>query len=88
MADTGLQKVVLDGPLHQAVVNRRSANPLVMLDGLVVVAFESRQIGHLQEMLVCETVSPNWLAREMNTGLSLATYASALSPSNHSAAFS
>lgn len=58
MADTGLQEVVFDGPLHQVVVNRRPANSLVMLDGLVVVAFEGCQIGHLQEMLVCKTVPP------------------------------
>lgn len=62
MTDTGLQEIILDGPLHQVVIDRCPANSLVVFDGLVVVAFERRQISHLQVMLVCKT------ARDVNNG--------------------
>lgn len=55
VADACLQEVVLHGPLHEVVVDGLSANALVVVDGLVVVPFQSGQVCHLQEMLVGET---------------------------------
>lgn len=90
MADTSFEEVVLDRPLHEIISDGRPADSLVVLNGLVVVSLESGQIRNFQVVLVREPVrmlvsTTNLLHpydREEDA------YASALSPSNHSAAFS
>jgi hypothetical protein len=56
MADSCFEQVVLDRELHQVVVDRVLANPFVVLDRLVVVAFESSKLGDLQVMLICQSI--------------------------------
>jgi hypothetical protein len=56
MADTCLQEVVLDRPLHEIISDGRPADSLVILNGLVVVSLEGSQIRNFQVVLVREPV--------------------------------
>lgn len=55
VADSCLQEVVFDRPLHEVVSDGLTSNALIVRDRLVVVPFEGSQISHLQEVLVCKT---------------------------------
>lgn len=55
MADTSLEEVVLDRPLHEIIGNGRPADSLVVLNSLVVVSLESGQIRNFQVVLVRES---------------------------------
>lgn len=52
MAYSGLEEVVFHRPLRQVVVNRGFTNPLVLRDCLVIVALDSSQVGHFEEIFV------------------------------------
>jgi hypothetical protein len=54
MAKPGLEKIILDGPFHQTVVDGRTANALVVLNSLIVITFQRGQIGSFKVMFVCE----------------------------------
>lgn len=93
VADASLEEIVLDRPLHQVVVDGRLADTLVLLNRLVVVALDGGQIGDLEEVLVCETTRHPRSRWSVSSCLDHVherghSYASALSLSNHSAAFS
>lgn len=57
MTDAGFQEIIFHGPLHQIIVDRRASYSLIVLNCLVIIAFESGQIGYFEVMLVCETSS-------------------------------
>lgn len=40
MADTGLEEVIFDGPLHQVIRDGRTTDSLVVFDSFVIVAFQ------------------------------------------------
>ena len=48
MAESGLEKVILDGPLHEVVGDRGACNLLVVFDGFIVIAFEGCDVGNFQ----------------------------------------
>lgn len=54
MANASFEEIVLDRPLQQIVIHGRLADFLVLLDRLVIVAFEGGQVGDLEEVFVCK----------------------------------
>jgi len=45
MADSSFQEVILDGPLHEVVVDGRLCYALVVFDRVVVVCLLGREVG-------------------------------------------
>ena len=52
MAHPCLEEVVFDRPLHQLVADGRARHFLVVRDRFVVVAFQGREVRHLEVQLV------------------------------------
>lgn len=55
MADSGFQEVLLDGPLHQVVIDGGPGDALVIGDGFEVISFEGRDVCSLEVQLVRES---------------------------------
>jgi hypothetical protein len=48
LANAGLEKIVLDGIPHQIVVNGLLSNLFILLDSLVVIAFDGGSVGDFE----------------------------------------
>lgn len=56
MAQASFQEIVLDAPFHQVVADRTSGYFFVVLDGFVVVTFESGEVGDFEVEFVGESL--------------------------------
>lgn len=62
VADTCLEKILFDGPAHEVVVNGRLCDFFVEGDSVVVVlAFESNEIGRLEPELIGQCLCGKWV---------------------------
>lgn len=88
MANASFEEIVLDRPLQQIVIHGRLADFLVLLDRLVIVAFEGGQVGDLEEVFVCKPGFWRLRRGRKKKSVKRITYDVALSLSYHSAVFS
>ena len=65
MADTGLEEVIFDGPLHQVIRDGRTTDSLVVFDSFVIVAFQGSSISSFEIVLVCKANRPEKLVNSI-----------------------